>query len=842
MFLQDLEELRFLLDSGLLNFGISVTSAWLGYKILSAVFLTPTNTKDVNQTRGYRARLIRNPTYTLQEIFGGVVDSQILSLFQRHSPTLQLLVPEEAEKKINLLQAQNAIYETLEKSKNCLPRDIQGGKQDTIATLQKFHKDWRDSLQGTGLVDVSNAFVFTRHKDYLLLSKLIYPKDSEISTWDRVKESLSSSNKSITVALDSDRGRETLIKRIENKSVQRVLAKTHNTADALIAEHCIKVLNVAINCVLSVNEYALDSTRMIIEAQQYWEKEKSIFDGNIARFGILAKFSSSFWHSRYLQILEHIKELRAQEQNVLVFIGRIKYLMSSFEDDSTVAKIKEARDEGCISPSLRQSAILAYRRRLQRVLVYSASFISSSSKETQIPQLPAELSNSDILTTAQSVLDLFKDKKRSTPSDAHAPPGYLEGHPIQATIGIIGIALGSYCLYTSSPFAGSDTLEFILLGGIHSFEKFIDSHMVEPVTKISEYINEREKRSLEDMADLEELENTKRIIQTMLKDFVSEQPYTSESERERMFELAAQCDMRATDNTFLEEVKTPLLHAVRGNIIRLMLINAMRMKMDALQAITKMNEVLHQNRTTIELAAMVPLVVLGWLIFTSVEALFVSSRKIRIQRHKLRMLMRNIETTLIKLAIPDQNENHSTMVHEVAVCLNNDMFIDKSIDDNQSVPSSPARTSSQQKNSDSNEGSHNWSGGSTFLSLSGKVVFSIERHLREFPDLLSHTDNRGELVAGTAFMGFLGAIIGVVLGKKDVKSASVGAAVLAPISYMIVLRKQAHNHLFDFDTERFLEDVHELPSSNLSPDQKRNWLNYLWRFYNLEVFLSPSLD
>lgn len=38
------------------------------------------------------------------------------------------------------------------------------------------------------------------------------------------------------------------------------------------------------------------------------------------------------------------------------------------------------------------------------------------------------------------------------------------------------------------------------------------------------------------------------------QDFVSEQPYTSESERERMFELAAQCDMRATDNTFLEEV------------------------------------------------------------------------------------------------------------------------------------------------------------------------------------------------------------------------------------------------------------------------------------------------
>jgi len=49
----------------------------------------------------------------------------------------------------------------------------------------------------------------------------------------------------------------------------------------------------------------------------------------------------------------------------------------------------------------------------------------------------------------------------------------------------------------------------------------------------------------------------------------------------------------------------------------------------------------------------------------------------------------------------------------------------------------------------------------------------------------------------------------------------------------------ARSRTHTFDADRFLEDVHELPSPKLSPEEKLHWMGYLWRFYRLNEILDP---
>ena len=72
------------------------------------------------------------------------------------------------------------------------------------------------------------------------------------------------------------------------------------------------------------------------------------------------------------------------------------------------------------------------------------------------------------------------------------------------------------------------------------------------------------------------------------------------------------------------------------------------------------------------------------------------------------------------------------------------------------------------------------------------------------------------------------------------RSSAAGAVVGWVAGYLFAHRLLEDTRLITFDTERFLTDIHELPSPWLMAEQKVTWVAYLWRFYDLQRVLDPA--
>lgn len=114
----------------------------------------------------------------------------------------------------------------------------------------------------------------------------------------------------------------------------------------------------------------------------------------------------------------------------------------------------------------------------------------------------------------------------------------------------------------------------------------------------------------------------------------------------------------------------------------------------------------------------------------------------------------------------------------------------------------------------------------------------IEHELRSHPNLLNRASS-GKVPIYTSLWTFVGAVGGVMTGG-DIQSSATGAVVGGGVGYLWAHRKLDQDRLVTFDTERFLTDIHELPSPWLVPEQKLSWISYLWRFYDLSEVLDPS--
>jgi hypothetical protein len=129
-------------------------------------------------------------------------------------------------------------------------------------------------------------------------------------------------------------------------------------------------------------------------------------------------------------------------------------------------------------------------------------------------------------------------------------------------------------------------------------------HLILPVDNLW---NKRKEQMLEAVADRAELEESRRVLTQMLRDYVDDQTNLPTSERAVKEVLSERCDLKVINDMLLEQMKTPFRNLVMGDILRLLLIDAERMKFDALVGLNKMNHILHSNFATIEGAALIPM-------------------------------------------------------------------------------------------------------------------------------------------------------------------------------------------------------------------------------------------
>ena len=78
---------------------------------------------------------------------------------------------------------------------------------------------------------------------------------------------------------------------------------------------------------------------------------------------------------------------------------------------------------------------------------------------------------------------------------------------------------------------------------------------------------------------------------------------------------------------------------------------------------------------------------------------------------------------------------------------------------------------------------------------------------------------------GGAVGALIGAVLGVLAGSADLTSSITGAGIGTPVGCALVAYQQNSNRPTQFDTERFLEDIHELPSAHLTPAKDREYFS-----------------
>eukprot|EP00041_Stephanoeca_diplocostata_P008239 m.119146 g.119146 ORF g.119146 m.119146 type:complete len:790 (+) comp17233_c0_seq8:1870-4239(+) len=497
----------------------------------------------------------------------------------------------------------------------------------------------------------------------------------------------------------------------------------------------------ALHTLAGVTEIALERARVNSDTLVYWEHAESGYFSlrNWLGGGLTDVTRWLLGYPSLEHIADALRYLRNHETSSLAFVGRVKFLLSTFQvghpqHDAAVGRFWSGGDSNGekFADRSRQRAIIGYKQRVLWLLTYSHEFLlqgspsgsppsdetdnmgrfgdafvhnddethtndefndqqhdgpasdnlsghtaegvwhngptpvpsgaSTARDATATERNPAtgatifapplrsrmlarlEPANMEIIDAARAVL-AFQRSNSSTLLllPKFQRPSFLKQNRYAIGTSVCAVAWGAYVLYKSSSYCGSTQLQETVDKVTVMLGTFISEHMVEPVENIMDYILQRHRRSI---AEPEAFEETKETLRLMLLDFVNDQHKLPPDQKAELLQHAERCDLRAISTKFVEEVRSPIASVLSGEIIRILLINAERMKLDMLLAMNTMDELMRENTTTIEMAAMIPIITVGWGVAALLRWLVSESGVRRQHRHKLRMLLRNIEATL----------------------------------------------------------------------------------------------------------------------------------------------------------------------------------------------------
>lgn len=114
--------------------------------------------------------------------------------------------------------------------------------------------------------------------------------------------------------------------------------------------------------------------------------------------------------------------------------------------------------------------------------------------------------------------------------------------------------------------------------------------------------------------------------------------------------------------------------------------------------------------------------------------------------------------------------------------------------------------------------------------------FRIEGELRRHPEILVNQRLWGSwsrpMIATSGFC--VGAVAGAAIGGGTMRSMW-GASLVGWLSGFLYA-SYTHSKT-EFDVDLFLQDLWELASPRIPPQQKLDWIAYIWRFYDLQDIL-----
>jgi len=222
------------------------------------------------------------------------------------------------------------------------------------------------------------------------------------------------------------------------------------------------------------------------------------------------------------------------------------------------------------------------------------------------------------------------------------PPGHMNRNWLAYSVLAIGGAYLGRFLYKHSSLNGSNDLNHWVDQAKAGISEFFKVHLYLPIESIFAQVFKNEYEAIFDQNELIEAKvSMRRMLLSLSKELY---PHVAEEE---LAKAAETFDMRIVETKFEEEIKRPLKNIMFGELVRIVLINTQRIKLDMLQTMQELDGILKHQQLNFYIMATVPIVMLfGSTLWYLRRALFSNEANIALARAQIVQHLREAERIL----------------------------------------------------------------------------------------------------------------------------------------------------------------------------------------------------
>ena len=246
-------------------------------------------------------------------------------------------------------------------------------------------------------------------------------------------------------------------------------------------------------------------------------------------------------------------------------------------------------------------------------------------------------------------------------------PTPAQQHWVRYTCIILGCAYGGSFLIKHSPLCGSKDLEEWTLACLRAVQSAWSAHVIEPLENLQgELFNTFRRRP--SIVSIDEYEADRDSLKRMLQEFK-----TDVDKKRKIPPALREPHHDAQEDTLLEgmevmmhcyenELKRPIKNLVAGDLMRSLLIQVQKMKVDTESAMLEIDQILKANELSISLVAAVPAFIIGGAcLYAFGRILTPSPPDPRREASRSRLAMIDVERSLEFLVPGTDCHDHPTL-------------------------------------------------------------------------------------------------------------------------------------------------------------------------------------
>ncbi|XP_027938716.1 protein DGS1, mitochondrial [Vigna unguiculata] len=229
----------------------------------------------------------------------------------------------------------------------------------------------------------------------------------------------------------------------------------------------------------------------------------------------------------------------------------------------------------------------------------------------------------------------------------HRKPTKITQYWIHYTCGAVGLSVCSIWLLRHSRLVGSSDLDNWIQEAKNSTIGFFKNHVEQPILSIRDELFETFRKRHQGIMELEEVQLTSNSLHRMLLAFSEQakgQNIPANASDQEMLEIVM--------DRYEKELMHPIQNLLNGELVRAILIQVQKLKLDTETAMLELNQILRANEINFAVLTALPAFFLSLLLIMVVRAWFKQDTKAegrgRVARIQRRLLVAEIKKRIVR--------------------------------------------------------------------------------------------------------------------------------------------------------------------------------------------------